>query len=837
MKIWRSQKTKGAISVFLIIITVPMMLFSAVLIDGSRLHSARAMTQEAADLAAMSTLSSYHQELKEEFGLFAMEDSSRAEEIYKESLNATLMSHGIADAGYSERIWEVMKTTLTGQKSYAGESFLNLYDFQVEENACRVEPMYCLAEPNVLENQMVEYAKFRGLYVMADRLGIFSKMKETKQQAEENKEASEVMEDKMDADQDNADADRSLKKLRTEMEALNASIGAAGATREDYIDSLKSRMEELRIENTDTEDELSDSDETLARRYNTLRRNLRSDVQTVHQDAKNVYKAAENAKRETEKAIERLEKFCASNQSKAAGNATVGQLLKDAEDNIRLYREEYLPEIQKILDDQVILTLKNDTSIDSDMKKILDKVDKAITDYIEVIEEMREEAEEDDEEESGETEEPEITEYYYYYLNSSEMTDHIETVVSGSVSDRHYKAAIWDQTDYYCGYNLKPELLDPSRKYADHAETAVDQDYAKAQSEKEAKVETDHEGEAERGEIEDAVYEARPSKSYRPGTAGTIGGFYDEEKLDASKAILNQGGNSIFLQLGETVRDDVLGLSYLFGTFKTRLTGVEKFSSGGMSQTDKDSLYMPKWRYAHQEGELDMRFEPKKERETVLRGEIEYLIVGGRSDAFNENAVYAMIYAERMANNMIALYTNKDVNRACHSAAGLAWAASGGLVPEPVFFWLLLTAWAASETFIEMDYLISGGYKIPPIKTSKNVLLTLDPDASEEENGLIANYGADENDLLVSYEDYLLLLLLLGGKEKRIMRSADLIEMNMKKQGQPDFSMAQAYTYIYADTEVSIRYLFGNVMPFQETYEEGGAAGRMKFHNRIYLGY
>ena len=84
MKVLENRKIKGAISIFLVIITVPTMLFSAVLVDGSRMASAKAMTQEAADLAAASVLAEYNLDLKEDYGLFAMEDSSGAENIYRE---------------------------------------------------------------------------------------------------------------------------------------------------------------------------------------------------------------------------------------------------------------------------------------------------------------------------------------------------------------------------------------------------------------------------------------------------------------------------------------------------------------------------------------------------------------------------------------------------------------------------------------------------------------------------------------------------------------------------------------------------------------------------------
>lgn len=109
MKFFENRKTKGAISIFLVIILMPTMLFSVVLIDGSRMVSAKAMTQEAADLAAASALASYNQDLKDDYGLFAINDNNELEDIYRESLSATLMAYGFPDSGdYSEKIWEIL---------------------------------------------------------------------------------------------------------------------------------------------------------------------------------------------------------------------------------------------------------------------------------------------------------------------------------------------------------------------------------------------------------------------------------------------------------------------------------------------------------------------------------------------------------------------------------------------------------------------------------------------------------------------------------------------------------------------------------------------------------
>ncbi len=836
MKIFENRRLKGAISIFLVIITIPTMLFSAVLIDGSRMASARAMAQEATDLAAASVLASYNQTLKDQFGLFALseKDAGKLESIYKESLNATLLASGMsADSAYSERLWEIMKTTITGQKSYMDASFLNLYDFQVEGS--KVEPLYSLANQNVLISQMVEYAKFRGLYVMTDRMDLFSSLGDLKKTAEANQVTSEVMEDKMEADESNAEADRSLAKLREEIEHLNGAVDALKTARNDYMVSLKARMEKIRIDNTDTaedeeEEELTQQQKRDSEAYSTRRTALVKAVETACRQAGAVLGQARTAKIEVEHSIRRLEEFRSRNQEKAAGNESVGSLMQDASDNIDSYNQNYLPEIQNLIDDPVLNQMDQDTHLHSEVDQLLDDIHEAITKYEDVIEEMRESSEED--EEDGE--ELEITEYYYYYLKSSDSTTDSDAVCNGRRAPYSYEPAVKDLTAYFESSHWDPEKVNPSRRYAGTFCDEIDESFAQGQSGKKGSPDTSLDGEGARRSVEDGVYNARPSKTFHPENGKTSNtDFYNKDSdLSASKEILNQGKRSMILDIGETMRDDVLCLTYMFGTFKTRLTGVKKFSSEGMSTADKKSFYMPKWRYAHPQGELDMRLTPKKDRDTVLRSEIEYLVYGNQSDTANESAVYATIFAERMANNVLAMYGEKRVvNPSCHAAAAMASLATLGVVPEPVFFWIFLTAWATAETILEMDYLISGGYRIPLFKTSKNILLNDIP----EGQGLISNYG--ESGIFVSYEDYLLILLLLKGREKRIMRSADLIEMNMKKAGKTEFTMAEAYTYLHADTKLSIRYLFGNVMPFGESYQKQGFTGRMHFTNTIYQGY
>lgn len=856
MKLFEKQRTKGAISIFLVIILIPVLLFSAVLIDGSRMVSARAMTQEAADLAAASALSDYNQKLKDDYGLFAIKDSEKLEEIYKKSLEATLLAQGISieEEEYSARIWGILKDAVIGAQetmSYQGKEFLNLYDFSVDQ--CTVEPLYPLAEKNVLESQMVEYAKYRGLYVMGDRLDLFSKLSELKKEAEKNKVTAEVMEDKIEVDETNAEADRKLSELRDEVKALNLASFETKKAREAYLTSLRGWMEEVRIENTDTDEDLSSVMEDAADAYSDNQDLLKKAAKEACLKADQVLHYAEKAKSEVEKAIRELEEFKTRNTGKEADNESVSDLLTDAEKNITNYKENYLPAIENLLDstseDGRILKdmQRKKDRISSNLNDVMEEIEEAVTAYIEVIEEMREEMEDDDDEDD---EDEEILDYYYEYLGNHGSSTNADAVFKGS--SYSYEAAVSELTDFdkKAGGDTDKipwdtDVLNPAKQFEGKpTDNKIDTDFAENQSKKSENAETKRE-EAKRGTIESTVYQQRPSKIYESEARKENNTkLYQESgeasskkkmSLESSKSMLKR--QSILLDLGETVRDDVLCLSYLFGTFKTRLTGVKKFSGDEMSESDKNSPYMPKWRSAHADGELDMRFSPKKERKTVLRSEIEYLVYGNRSDAENEAAVYSVILGERLLNNLLVMYAEKKtINPACHTAAGAASLLTHGVVPESVFFWIFLTAWATAESIIEMNYLIDGGYKIPLIKTTNNILLKNVPSDSGE--GLISNYDIENHPtLLVSYEDYLLLLLLLKGEDKRLARTADLIEFNMKNDGEEGFTMAKAYTWLHADTKLSIRYLFGNVMPFQSYYEAGGVSGRMNFTNTIYQGY
>ncbi len=830
MGLFHGRRVKGAISIFLVIILIPTMLLSAVLIDGARMRSAEAMTQEAADLAASSVLADYNVDLKEDFGFFAINDHENVEKIYKESLAATLMASGLAeDEAYSDRIWELLKSQAGASNPYKGADFLNLYDFKVDQ--LDVTPMYSLANVQVLESQMVEQAKFRGVYFAVDRLGILGKFAEIQAEAQEQSEASEAMEDKMEVDEKDK-AETEIYKMNEDLRTLDQLVTEMMAGENTYLDSLGAWMKQIQIEITESEEELTKAEKALAKDHGKKKKDFLNSVKKAQKQAEDTYDQILNAKEATEAAIEKLQNY--QDQYSGSSNETIQGLAQDAGDTIQEY-QKYLSRIENILENDILYHFRNDDGMASQMEDTAGDIDTAITRFQDEIEE-----DDDEEDDDGEDDE-EPPEYYFYYVNSETRTTEIEAVLRGSntkcyegACDKPIKYLI-DAGQGYFYRTLSVEFSEPED--TDTGERL--KEFAQNQSGKEGDSgDSTTAEEAERGSVSDEVYAQRPSVTFDPSNEknpivqADINYYSEDGKLTASKDLVKGASSSFLLELGEVARDEALIYSYVFGTFKTRLTGNSKFTKNGASSSDKDSFYMPDWRVKYDNGEIDLRFEPKKDHETVLRGEIEYLVYGRQSDAVNENLVYTTILADRLPKNMYAVSGHDNIKTICRKAAKAASALTGYTVPRAVFYWIFITAWAVAESYMDMYYLVSCGYQIPLFKDSKKVLLDEFP--STEDQGFVEHYGKDG--IFVTYEDYLLMLLFIKGRKTRDMRVADLVEMNMR-QDHSDFRMAQAYTWIKADTDLSIRYLFGGISPFGQEYEKNGYTGRMKFTNTVYQGY
>ena len=166
----------------------------------------------------------------------------------------------------------------------------------------------------------------------------------------------------------------------------------------------------------------------------------------------------------------------------------------------------------------------------------------------------------------------------------------------------------------------------------------------------------------------------------------------------------------------------------------------------------------------------------EEEKDLSLSYEIEYILSGKESDEKNLESIVQKIFLIRLGINYLYLLT--DTGKQAEAAA-LALTISTLLsIPwaEEAVKQLILIAWAAGESIIDLRTILSGG-RVALVKTAENWqlslsgLMTLGTDSDSLE-------GADSKEGF-SYEDYLRVLLFLQDSGESAIRCLDRIEQNL----------------------------------------------------------
>ncbi|MCX7921386.1 MAG: DUF5702 domain-containing protein [Clostridia bacterium] len=223
------QKTKGAISIFLCIVFMAVVMLTGVLVDGSRMRAAETEIKSALDTAAMSELSQYDKILKEFYGLFALADSSpdTLKQEIEASLNKILATElGMKKTEGNEKYYNALKKALVGEKE--SKPPFNLFDYRVEN--VKVTPLYNLSEPQVTRAQILEHMKYRAPKELAEQfLDKILAFKDFGRQ-------SSLLKDKMGVD-------KQLNKVRESQENLSTQVGIVNDFKKS--NTLKTQLESL----------------------------------------------------------------------------------------------------------------------------------------------------------------------------------------------------------------------------------------------------------------------------------------------------------------------------------------------------------------------------------------------------------------------------------------------------------------------------------------------------------------------------------------------------------------------------------------------------------------
>lgn len=182
-------------------------------------------------------------------------------------------------------------------------------------------------------------------------------------------------------------------------------------------------------------------------------------------------------------------------------------------------------------------------------------------------------------------------------------------------------------------------------------------------------------------------------------------------------------------------------------------------------------------------------FRNQKEN-SVLKYQIEYILYGFSSDASNLSACLAMLFAIRSVGNLIAIYSNSSMKVQAETVAEILCCLIACPELTPVLKNILLGVWALAESVADIKNLLDGG-KVPLIKKEGQWSLSL--------SGALAGnfFGNVEKEEGLSYQAYLRVLLGLMNKQKKIVRSLDIVEMDVRgTDGNKYFRIDQCIDFI-----------------------------------------
>lgn len=172
------RKAKGSISIFLILVLLPMVTYATLVIDVSRIQAARTLINGAADLSMNAALSEYEVALQDMYGLFAQVNSEEDLEKALQQYFTETITGQVADTSKDDEFIQQWAGQLTDAllniEEEDGVSMVNFLEMQLDENAGGFTAAglngSALANPAIMKRQIVDYMKYNGPVSMANTL-------------------------------------------------------------------------------------------------------------------------------------------------------------------------------------------------------------------------------------------------------------------------------------------------------------------------------------------------------------------------------------------------------------------------------------------------------------------------------------------------------------------------------------------------------------------------------------------------------------------------------------------------------------------------------------------
>jgi len=201
-------KNNGAITVFLSLILVPILILAGISVDAIRIYGASTILSDSVELTMNTALANYDQALKDSYGILSMsanenELSNNLIRYFENTINSMGLEFDEEDS-YTKAIIDDIKNMISSSEKL---EFNNLIDMETVDFSAKGIEGTQIYYPETLKRQVVEYMKYRGLVSLGtnfmEKLNIFKEI--PKQQ--------EFMESKVEYENSISDIDTSCKDV------------------------------------------------------------------------------------------------------------------------------------------------------------------------------------------------------------------------------------------------------------------------------------------------------------------------------------------------------------------------------------------------------------------------------------------------------------------------------------------------------------------------------------------------------------------------------------------------------------------------------------------------
>jgi hypothetical protein len=844
------KENKGAITVFLSIILLSIVIFVGVLVDGARMRTAEAQVKRAVHTSAYSALAEYNNDLKESYGLFALSKNSpgELEEVIKGYLNKNLMTK----ESYTDKQGNNLAKGIALIKGENNE-FIDLYDFKIEN--IEVTPIYNYTENEVTKQQILEYMKYRAPKELVENFLVkLNAIKDAQKEAE-------ICEEKVDVEEEIHRIGKRLIELEKDITIANGFNsneykydGSEGKEKQEsltyychllseyrylckYKNNLEQDIKELNDSQAedDKSEEIKAKKETLKRveklinstdkarlkRQSKIRGDLYKYIEAIKDAIKNIDGILEKSKVIEEK-IKELESL---NNSLGEGNKLKDSVKTDIENYRKIMpKKERLEEIKATLTSNLSKISSISQRFEGDYKLLTQKsslkakgIELNVNTNMYGLDEdtLNDYFKPDNKDLSGK--EPEWN-----------FIEHFNRILGDSVDYKSELEAITETLAYFNDSNYKTVSYSIEEK-GDKTKIKANEN-ERNQKKEETKSEVTKKLDDINQLIKNA-FERIPLKelpSYKAGGKMPNKILTDTEALlEEDKGIKDLDGEQLNnIDLGDP-KENNESKSFIENAFGFLAQCGKFLENTGVDL--RDNIYLNEYIML----QLDDYTEYKKhvDEGNVEKGkhlEVEYILNGQDNDVKNFTLTSSKILLLRFVPNFIdylaptkgSLNTLKVSKQAINmEAEAIAQAICVECPPlAPVVKTLILAGYAMID--------------------SANDVWTLLQYNKDTGKSVEVKFSDRTPDIKFSYQDYIRFLLLMEDTNKKLDRIEDMVQLNMQRaSGNKEFKLSGCNTYIKVKAKVSMKYMFLSNSFMPKDIEDKYAGKRHEIEVVLYEGY